>query len=191
MDSININSEDISELRTTLINELNIQLSEEQLNAIIKKWNSWFSHREKVQARNLDEKRNQLDKIIAGLKEGLLSLYKLKNFDLLSFNPIAKSRDQTEAIALMMNEIKLAETTRLLVFNRGIQNPEWFKLVAMIELFMTADELGLKPLEKVGRGNKDPLKYFVVLITGLQDPAEIYRYYSKYKKWKAGEISLI
>lgn len=191
MDSINMNSEYISELRKILLKELNIQPSENELSAIIKKWNSWFSERKKAQARNLDERRNQLDKIIAGLKEGLLSLYKLKDFDVPSFNPIAKSRDQTEAIALMMNEIKLAETTRLLVFNRGIQNPEWFKLVAMIELFMTAEELGLKPLEKVGRGNKDPLKYFVVLITGIQDPTEIYRYYSKYKKWKAGEISLI
>lgn len=191
MDSININSDDINELRKTLLNELNIQLSEDELNAIIKKWNSWFSHREKAQARNLDEKRNQLDKIIAGLKEGLLSLYNLKDFDVPSFNPIGKSRDQTEAITLMTNEIKLAETTRLLVFNRGLQNPEWFKLVAMIELFMAAEELGLKPLEKVGRGNRDPLKYFVALITSIQDPTEIYRYYSKYKKWKAGEINLI
>ena len=107
------------------------------------------------------------------------------------FNTIYKLTDQTDAMILMERELKSAEKTRLFLVNKGLQNQDWLKSVAMIGLFISAEELGLKPLDKVGRGNKNPMKNFVELITGIQDREEIDRYYRKYKQWEAGEISLI
>lgn len=191
MNLIDSNPEKLDELRHKLSKDLSIQLSEEALVAIIATWNDWVSLRNKVQRTNLDDERNRLDKIITGLKEGLLSLKKLKEFGMPRFNTIFKLTDQTEAIALMEKELKSAEKTRLFLVNQGVQNQDWLKLVAMLGLFTSAEELGLKPLDKVGRGNKNPLKNFVGIITGLEDREEMDRYYSKYKKWKIGEINLI
>ena len=94
-------------------------------------------------------------------------------------------------MALLEQQLRETKRTRLFLVCKGDLNKDWLKLVGMIGLFMSAEEHGLKPLKKVGRGNKNPVKEFVSIITGIQDREKIDRYYKQYKSWVNNKLSLI
>ncbi|RUR11282.1 hypothetical protein [Legionella septentrionalis] len=169
-------------------------LSIDRLFKSFQPWNTWCLEYANVVKIQIDEERNRITQCISDLETGLAALEKMKRRNLYNFNRFAANNCNYDAhIPAIYVEIKkLKQTLSFLSLKKNpLLNKEKIKLNGFVSVFYYAEECGLKAPLKVGRGNKNPVIDFAMIVTGITDRETVLRYYKKYKKWKDGEISLI
>ncbi|MFC7782014.1 hypothetical protein [Legionella taurinensis] len=160
----------------------------------VQSWNKWCLEYDDVTKIQIDLERNSIIMCISNLKKGLAALEKMKMNNPYNFNPLAANNCNYDVLILAMNEEikKLKQTLTFLSLKKNpVLNKEKIKLTGFISVFSYAEECGLKAPLKVGRGNKNPIIEFAMIVTNIPDREMVLRYYKNYKKWKDGKISLI
>ncbi|MCC5792825.1 MAG: hypothetical protein JJT82_09510 [Legionellaceae bacterium] len=169
-------------------------LSKKEIDEMVKPWGNYVRGYNRATTIDAEEEREQLKKIIKKLNTGHDALNELKEFDMHRFNPrlneqliFGKSNSQNDAILLIEEQIRIAKETHAFTLqkNNTSINQQRLESMAMVSLFVHANKkYGLKPLDKVGRSNKNPVLEFVRIISGIEGDEKINRHYAKYKKWQ-------
>lgn len=187
----------LREVQSGLCELFKRSLSDKELAEMVKPWGNYVRGYNKAKIIDVESEREQLDRIIAKLIIGCDALNELKRFDMQRFNPqyelSGKLTKQDDAILLIEEQLRLANETRACTLqeNNASINQQRLELLAMISLFVHAEKkYGLKALDKVGRGNKNPVLEFVRIVSNIKDNERISRHYKKYKEWKKNPETL-
>jgi cell fate (sporulation/competence/biofilm development) regulator YmcA (YheA/YmcA/DUF963 family) len=181
----------LKEIKNQLKIHLNLELSSEELEEIIRPWQSYIKGYNKVAKFDVEKKRALLDKFIEKLEAMIQTIEKLGVFktqleELMQLFYLEKkiSTDYNDLLQLISKKIEVLKQERYLLEMKKncVVNQKILEGMAIKNLFVLGEKkYGLKSGSR-GRNNNSQLVEFVMIISGLSGESTVKNHYNKHRE---------